>query len=130
MKEHLLDSKAPLGTVIVAVVLVILAPLLCILTRKQIQYASEKDLKNLSGEIYDRLVIFNTASFVTISMTPCVLVVVAVVFKKEPEDEAKRPLNCSDLYIFSPDERAKATDSFNNSNLIGEGTLGMMVMTT
>ena len=25
---------------------------------------------------------------------------------------------------------AKATDSFNNSNLIGEGTLGMMVMTT
>uniref|UniRef100_A0A7N2L2B3 Protein kinase domain-containing protein n=1 Tax=Quercus lobata TaxID=97700 RepID=A0A7N2L2B3_QUELO len=84
--------------VIVAAVLVILAPLLYILTRKQIQYASEKDLKNLS----------------------------VVVFKKEPEDEAKRPLNCSDLYIFSPDEMAKATDSFNNSNLIGEGTLGKM----
>ena len=63
-------------------------------------------------------------------MTPCVLVVAAVVFKKEPEDEANRPLNCSDHYIFSPDERAKATDSFNNSILIGEGTLGMMVMTT
>ncbi|KAM3714348.1 hypothetical protein ACB098_01G327500 [Castanea mollissima] len=102
--EHLLDSKALLATVIVAAVLVILAPLLYILTRKQIQYASEKDLKNLSGEIHDRLVVFNTASF-------------------EPEDEAKRPLNCSDLYIFSPDEMAKATDSFNNSNLIGEGTL-------
>lgn len=58
------------------------------------------------------------------------LVVAAVVFLKEPEDEAKRPLNCSDLYIFSPDEMAKATDSFTNSNLIGEGTLGMMVMTT
>ena len=130
MKEHLLDSKAPLATIIVAAVLVILAPLLCILTRKQIQYASEKDLKNLSGEIYDRLVVFNTASFVTISMTPCVLVVVAVVFKKEPEDEAKRPLNCSDLYIFSPDEMAKATDSFNTSKLIGEGTLSIMVMTT
>ncbi|KAM4125638.1 hypothetical protein ACB094_01G325000 [Castanea mollissima] len=98
VKEHLLDSKALLATVIVAAVLVILAPLLYILTRKQIQYASEKDLKNLS----------------------------AVVFKKEPEDEAKRPLNCSDLYIFSPDEMAKATDSFNNSNLIGEGTLGKM----
>uniref|UniRef100_A0A7N2R064 Protein kinase domain-containing protein n=1 Tax=Quercus lobata TaxID=97700 RepID=A0A7N2R064_QUELO len=98
VKEHLLDSKELLATVIVAAVLVILAPLLYILTRRQIQYANEKDLKNLS----------------------------AVVFKKEPEDEAKRPLNCSDLYIFSPDEMAKATDSFNNSNLIGEGTLGKM----
>ncbi|XP_065638777.1 G-type lectin S-receptor-like serine/threonine-protein kinase At1g61480 isoform X3 [Quercus suber] len=98
VKENLLDSKALLATVIVAAVLVILAPLLYILTRKQIQYASEKDLKNLS----------------------------VVVFKKEPEDEAKRPLNCSDLYIFSPDEMAKATDSFNNSNLIGEGILGKM----
>ncbi|KAK7838706.1 protein strubbelig-receptor family 8 [Quercus suber] len=50
--ENLLDSKALLATVIVAAVLVILAPLLYILTRKQIQYASEKDLKNLSGKMY------------------------------------------------------------------------------
>ncbi|KAG2665102.1 hypothetical protein I3760_16G114200 [Carya illinoinensis] len=68
----LLSSKELLAIVIAVAVLVILAPILYTLTRKQLRHASEEDMDNLS------------------------------------------------------DEMNKATNSFDNSNLIGEGTLGKM----
>ncbi|CAK7338214.1 unnamed protein product [Dovyalis caffra] len=40
------------------------------------------------------------------------------------EEESASYLNCCDLYVFSQDEVAKATNSFSRSNFIGEGILG------
>jgi len=58
VKGHPLDSKILLAVVIVAAVVVILAPILNILTRKKLQYAREKDMENLSGEKHDMWVSF------------------------------------------------------------------------
>ncbi|XP_040998248.1 probable LRR receptor-like serine/threonine-protein kinase RKF3 [Juglans microcarpa x Juglans regia] len=97
-KGPLLSSKELIATVIAVAVLVILAPILYTLTRKQLQHASEEDMDNLS----------------------------VVALKKELEDEARSHFDCSGLYVFSQDEMNRATNSFDNSNLIGEGTLGKM----
>lgn len=67
-------------------------------------------------------------SFVNINW--CKFVAAVVALKKELEDEARSIFYCSDLYVFSQDEMYRATNSFDNSNLIGEGTLGMMLVTT
>eukprot|EP00258_Populus_trichocarpa_P029322 XP_024445341.1 G-type lectin S-receptor-like serine/threonine-protein kinase B120 [Populus trichocarpa] len=92
---NLLESKKLLSAIIVAAIFVLLAPILYKLTRKQLQHACDKDIgENLS------------------------------VLKKKQEEESVSYLNCCDLYVFSQDEVAKATNSFGNSNFIGEGVLG------
>ncbi|XP_061951915.1 probable serine/threonine-protein kinase PBL8 [Populus nigra] len=92
---NLLESKKLLSAIIVAAIFVLLAPILYKLTRKQLQHARDKDIgENLS------------------------------VLKKKQEEESVSYLNCCDLYVFSQDEVAKATNSFGNSNFIGEGVLG------
>lgn len=48
-----------------------------------------------------------------------------VVSKKTTEDELVSFFNCSGLYIFSRDEVLKATNYFDDLNLIGETKLGM-----
>lgn len=108
--------------------LVILAPTLYTLTTKQLQHASEEDMDNLSGEENGVCVYSILQSFVNVNS--CKFVAAVVALKKEVEDEARSHFDCSGLYVFSQDEMNKATNSFDNSNLIGEGTLGMMPMTT
>jgi hypothetical protein len=49
-----------------------------------------------------------------------------VIVLKKKQEESVSYLNCCDLYVFSQDEVAKATNSFGNSNFIGEGVLGMI----
>ncbi|KAM1089714.1 hypothetical protein ACFX1X_017717 [Malus domestica] len=93
-KAYILGSKKLLAIVIVAVALVILTPILYKITRKQLKYASEKDIEILS------------------------------VSKKTTEDELMSFFNCSGLYIFSRDEVLKATNYFDDLNLIGETKLG------
>ncbi|CAN6540605.1 unnamed protein product [Malus baccata var. baccata] len=51
-KAYILGSKKLLAIVIVAVALVILTPILYKITRKQLKYASEKDIEILSGKYY------------------------------------------------------------------------------
>ncbi|XP_034225741.1 protein STRUBBELIG-RECEPTOR FAMILY 8-like [Prunus dulcis] len=46
------------------------------------------------------------------------------VSKKTVEEESRSFFNCSGLYLFSQDEVLKATNHFDDSNLIGEATLG------
>ncbi|BBH08600.1 STRUBBELIG-receptor family 8 [Prunus dulcis] len=65
-----------------------------LITRKQLQYANKKDIEILS------------------------------VSKKTVEEESRSFFNCSGLYLFSQDEVLKATNHFDDSNLIGEATLG------
>lgn len=52
-------------------------------------------------------------------------VVAVLVSKKTVEEESRSFFNCSGLYLFSQDEVLKATNHFDDSNLIGEATLGM-----
>ncbi|KAL6274998.1 hypothetical protein ACE6H2_025690 [Prunus campanulata] len=93
-KAHILGSKKLLAIVILAAALVIITPILYKITRKQLQYASKKDIEILS------------------------------VSKKTVEEESRGFFNCSGLYLFSQDEVLKATNHFDDSNLIGEATLG------
>ncbi|KAG6625660.1 hypothetical protein CIPAW_16G113700 [Carya illinoinensis] len=106
------------------ILLVILAPTLYTLTTKQLQHASEEDMDNLSGEENGVCVYSILQSFVNVNS--CKFVAAVVALKKEVEDEARSHFDCSGLYVFSQDEMNKATNSFDNSNLIGEGTLGKM----
>lgn len=50
--------------------------------------------------------------------------IAVIVFKETLEDDIKSPFNCSDLYLFSQDEIMKATNGFDDANLIREGNLG------
>lgn len=54
-----------------------------------------------------------------------IFVVAVLVSKKTVEEESRSFFNCSGLYLFSQDEVLKATNHFDDSNLIGEATLGM-----
>ncbi|XP_059635872.1 probable serine/threonine-protein kinase PBL8 [Cornus florida] len=96
----ILGSKKLFAAVIIAATLVILAPILYKLTRKRLQDSSDKEIENLS----------------------------VIVLKKTFEDKSINMFNCSDLYLFSIEELAKATNNFHKSNLVGEGTLGKIYL--
>ncbi|XP_057969781.1 probable receptor-like protein kinase At1g80640 isoform X2 [Malania oleifera] len=101
-KGSSLTWKKILAIIITVAVLVVLAPILYKVTRKRLKHASEKEIENFSVKV----------------------------LKKTLEEESRIPFNSSDLYIFSQDEMAKATNYFCDSNLIGEGTLGRMYVGT
>ncbi|KAF8400528.1 hypothetical protein HHK36_013827 [Tetracentron sinense] len=97
-KGSLLRSKKLLAAILIALSLVIIALILYKITRKRLQYASQKEIENLS----------------------------VMVLQKTLEDDSANPFSCSGLYIFSRDEVSRATDYFDSSSLIGEGNLGKM----
>ncbi|XP_031266320.1 cysteine-rich receptor-like protein kinase 26 [Pistacia vera] len=96
----LLGSEKLLIIIIVAAALVLVAPILYKLTRKQLRNSRQEDIDNLS----------------------------VPALKKKLEDESRSPFICSDLCIFSPEEMEKATNFFNHKNLIGEVSIGKVYM--
>ncbi|KAK9141552.1 hypothetical protein Syun_010952 [Stephania yunnanensis] len=79
---------------------VILVPILYKFTRKRLGDASRKEMEDLSVRV----------------------------LKSTIEEDCKNSFGDSGLYVFSNDEIAKATNSFNDSLLIGEGHLGKLYL--
>ncbi|XP_038699710.1 probable receptor-like protein kinase At1g80640 [Tripterygium wilfordii] len=93
---YIMGSKKVLIIVILAASLLIVAPILYQLTRKQLLHDNEKEIKDLS----------------------------VMVLEKTLEDESSGRFASSDLFVFSQDEMTKATKFFDNLHLIAEGTNG------
>ncbi|XP_077237070.1 PTI1-like tyrosine-protein kinase At3g15890 [Tasmannia lanceolata] len=87
------------STIMVALFLVVLAPILYKITNKRLRDSSQKDIENLS---------------------------VAVMKSLTDDCATASPFTFSGLYMFSQEEISKATNNFNIYNLIGEGTLGQV----
>ncbi|XP_058114319.1 probable receptor-like protein kinase At1g80640 isoform X1 [Magnolia sinica] len=107
MEEHEKGRGFPFGSkklmisIAIAAVLAVLAPILYKLTRNRLKKVSQKEIEDLS----------------------------VIVMKKSLEDDyANIPFSFSGLYIFSQVEIARATDNYNISNFIGEGSIGKVYL--
>ncbi|KAK9149801.1 hypothetical protein Scep_008558 [Stephania cephalantha] len=93
-------SKKVIILSVLVLLTVILVPILYKFTRKRLGDASRKEMEDLSVRV----------------------------LKSTIEEDSKNPFGDSGLYIFSNDEIAKATNSFNDSLVIGEGHMGKLYL--